>query len=314
MRIACIGEVMLELTLLDDGVARTSVAGDAYNTAVYMRRWLDKPQASISFITGIGSDAVSGRVLDALRSEAIDHSAVERRTDRTIGLYTISNDSSGERSFTYWRSNSAARLVFGPSSSLTLDRLFNFDLIYLSGITLAILPQGVREQLYGWAKRYRRNGGKIAFDSNYRPVLWGEAQIARAETMRMWGLCDIALPSLSDEMNLFGDADEDAVLGRLASVGAVQGCLKRGERGPLSLKGEPFAWSAAAPHEVVDTTAAGDSFNAGYLAAFVQGLQPIDCMAAGHTLAGHVIRHRGAICPPDINPPAPWWREAGAVI
>lgn len=227
MRIACVGEVMLELTLLENGVARTSAAGDTYNTAVYLRRWLQPEDASVSFVTCIGQDAISCTLLDAMKHNALDVSCVERRADCTVGIYAISNDQAGERSFTYWRSNSAARLLFGASSAIQLETLDDFDLVYLTGITLAILPLKVRAALHAWTERYRRAGGIIAFDSNYRPALWESPQTARLEIMKMWALCDLALPSLSDECELFGDDGEAAVLARLRAAGVTRGCLKR---------------------------------------------------------------------------------------
>jgi 2-dehydro-3-deoxygluconokinase len=60
-----------------------------------------------------------------------------------------------------------------------------------------------------------------------------------------------------------------------------------------------------APHEAlrpVDTTAAGDSFNAGYLAARIGGASPIDAARAGHRLAGIVIMTPGAIIAREAMP------------
>ena len=63
-------------------------------------------------------------------------------------------------------------------------------------------------------------------------------------------------------------------------------------------------WDVEAPPAagVVDTTAAGDSFAAAYLAARLRGAAPAEAARAGHALAGAVVRHPGAIIPRDAMP------------
>lgn len=216
-RIACLGEVMIELSPIGRDSAQIGVAGDTYNTAVYLRRSLDSADAGISYVTALGDDAMSARIEAALKAEGISTELIEHRTGGNPGLYMITRDGAGERHFSCWRSASAARSLFQEPCDVTLKRLDAFDLVYLSGISIAILPQATRDAICAWADGYRARGGKIAFDSHYRPRLWPDAEAARRDTIKFWRRCDVALPSLNDEMTLFGETEEAAVFG--ASIG-----------------------------------------------------------------------------------------------
>ncbi len=306
-RIACIGEAMVELMLGsgDNQTAAIAFAGDTLNTAIYLKRLLAEP-AQVAFISALGNDALSRRMVNFIASESIDTQHIARSTDRSIGLYAIETDATGERSFTYWRSQSAARTLFQQANSTHFGVLEGFDVVYLSAITLAILPASVRTQLLNTLHQLRtEHGTRVAFDSNYRPALWESKTAAQHAIADAWRICDIALPSVDDEMALFDDTDESSVLQRFTSYGVSQGALKRGALGPLSLsvasQNGPRESIPVDTHKVtiVDTTAAGDSFNAGYLASLLSGTGNQRAMQAGHECSLRVIAHAGAIIPKE---------------
>lgn len=286
---------MLELVPTSGDQALLGVAGDTFNTAVYLRRGLDAAAHEVAYVTALGDDAGSARIMAALEGHGLSTELIEVRAGGTPGLYMITTDETGERSFDYWRSAAAARSLFQTPCDVTPNTLDGFDIVLLTGISLAILPQATRDLLVDWIDGYRAQGGKLAFDSNYRPRLWQDVETARRETMRLWSRADIALPSVDDEMALFGETDEADVLARLAEAGVTAGAIKRGADGPRSLGSEGAVLDVAPVTGIVDTTAAGDSFNAGYLTGFALGGDAQDCMARGHALAGKVIQHRGAI-------------------
>ncbi len=297
LSVCCIGEVMIELVNGKDGKIALGVAGDTYNTAVYLKRALKQNDVKVSYCTALGPDPYSEIIRQSLERYGLDTSCIETRADKIPGLYAVDTDDHGERSFTYWRSDAAARTLFQTPAEISLETLNQFDLIYLSGISMAILPANVRSQLIDFIATFRNAGGTFAYDSNYRPRLWEDQATAQEVNARMWGLADIALPSIDDEMELFGDVDEASVVARLHGYGVNTGALKRGAEGPLDLEGKTVAQNLNTVDKVVDSTAAGDSFNAGYLSAVLQGQTTQAQMEAGHNLAARVVTYPGAIIP-----------------
>lgn len=296
MKIACIGEAMVEVALTGpNGAAKVGFAGDVLNTAIYLRRALSDAH-EVAFVSMIGGDSLSDQMATFIDAEGISVTYLARHPTLVPGLYTIATDAAGERSFAYWRDSSAARQMFAdPALLLSLPE---FDLVYFSAITLAILPEAAREGLFDTLTQLRAKGGQVAFDSNHRPRLWPDLATARRVVERAWRCCDIGLPSLDDEMAIFDDAGPAQVQARLADWGVAQGALKCGDVGPVPL-GQGWGADvsfAKAPH-VVDTTAAGDSFNGGYLGALLAGAAPQAAACAGHAFARAVVQQRGAIVP-----------------
>lgn len=298
-RLLAIGEVMAEIrTAGDDGFA-LGFAGDTYNTAVYAAREIGVPGA-VAYLTRVGSESLSAALVERAAGEGIDTTHVAVDPDRNIGIYSVSTDAHGERSFHYWRADSAARRLFAVEETAMF--MPGAEIIYLSGITLAILAPAARHRLVEALAARRAAGTRIAFDSNYRPKLWEDAAAARAAMQALWEVTDIALPSIDDEMELFGDSGEAAVIDRFAERSWEGIAIKRGIRGPVS----PHLDAAAHPDfppadRVVDTTAAGDSFNGGYLAAFLAGKDEAARLAAGHALAARVVGAPGAIIPREAG-------------
>ena len=292
VHVGCLGEVMLELVLGTGTDAQLGVAGDTYNTAVYMAH--EHPDLKVDYLTGLGKDGFSDRIRAHMAKYKVGSDRVFTHPDRGPGLYAIETDDEGERSFTYWRSAAAARCLGDPELPAISDMLDGLTHLLFTGISLAILEQANRDRLFDAIDAFRAKGGVVAFDSNYRPHLWGDAELARRETERAWTTCDIGMPSVDDEMALFGDASVEDVLKRFAGYGIGNGTLKRGADGPVGLDGT-VPEITSEPTAVVDTTAAGDSFNAAYLGALISGSDNATAMCAGHDLACKVVAQKGAI-------------------
>ncbi|QBX34968.1 sugar kinase [Paracoccus liaowanqingii] len=300
-RILSIGEAMVELSQADQpSLWRMGFAGDTLNTAWYLRRLLGTDW-QVGYLTRVGTGDFSRRMLDFLTEAGLDATHVRAETDREIGLYAISLDG-GERSFAYWRDTSAARRLADQPQVLAAA-LRDCRLAYLSGITLAILPPAGRQTLMEALDTARAAGTTIVFDTNLRPRLWDDTATMCAATQEAANRADLVLPSFDDEAAHFGDADPEATLGRYLQGGAGHVVVKDGG-GPIHFGGtQGLGVVTDLPRETpVDTTAAGDSFNAGYLAATLTGQDCATAILAGHALSARVIRHHGALVPQAVAP------------
>jgi 2-dehydro-3-deoxygluconokinase len=300
-----IGECMIELqrSVSNPGMDYR-FGGDTLNAAVYMSRLLDPARVRVAYVTGLGIDGMSAEMLASWEREGIDTRCVQRLPDRLPGIYMIETDPSGERRFHYWRKDSAARhWLEAPEAGKVLVQLASARMVYLSGISLAILSEADRELLISALAQCRARGGSVVFDNNYRPRLWENAQAAASVYRRVLAQTDIALLTLDDEHAIYGVETAHQVVERTRGYGVKEVVVKCGaEPCVVWADGQLFEVAPEPVKEVVDTTAAGDSFGAGYMAARLSGNGPADAARAGHKLAGTVIRHRGAIIARELMP------------
>ena len=297
-----IGECMLELRPATEDQLGMAVAGDTYNSAVYLKRLC--PDLPVRYVSALGVDSVSQRLRQQLRSHQIDDALVDSLPGKLPGLYLIETDATGERRFLYWRNQSAAREMLSDAHLQALERaLPDCGVLLLSGISLAILDHVRRERLLALARVVRHHGGWVVLDSNYRPALW-PAQEARTWLDRALAHTTHALLGLDDEQLLHPGTETGAILQRAISAGVQEVVVKQGAGGAVvALAGQAPQHVPTQPVRPVDTTAAGDSFNAGYLAARLAGQPPTDAAAFAHRLAGTVVAYPGAIVPSEATQP-----------
>lgn len=297
-RIALIGECMIELQHRADGSLQQSFGGDTLNAAVYLRRELGEP-STVDYVTALGDDSFSDAMCKHWAEEGLGLGMVQRLPGRLPGLYCIQTDANGERKFLYWRNEAAVRDCFTtPAAEPILAALPMYDVVYFSGITLAVLGEVGRARLLETLVETRKRGGKVVFDNNYRPRLWASVDAARAAYHAVLAEVDIALLTEDDERALFGYEDSEQVFAAYPTIAEV--VLKRGADACLiRWEDERFEVPALVVEKVVDTTAAGDSFSAAYLATRLKGGSPQDAALAGHRLASRVIQVPGALIPRD---------------
>lgn len=290
-RVVAIGECMVELSPAGDGLLRQGFAGDTFNTAWYLRRCLP-PDWQVDYLSAVGQDALSDRMLGFMATAGVGIGHITRLPQLTVGLYMIAL-TDGERSFAYWRGESAARHLADDLQAVA-RAVAGADMIVLSGITLAILPEDRRAALLDAIRNARAQGSKVAFDPNMRERLWPDRATLRRWIDKAAQVADIVLPSFDEESLLAGDATPEATLQRYLGLGVPTVVVKNGAAEVLAWHGTPHRF-APKQRSAVDTTAAGDSFNAGFLAAWLRGQNMAACLAAGADLAGQVIAQPGAL-------------------
>lgn len=297
--IGVVGECMLELSAYEldsPRLKQMSFGGDTLNTAIYLAR----SGAKVQYFTALGDDIYSSWMLQQWQQAGVQCEHVVQKAGRLPGLYMIDTDDRGERSFCYWREDSPARELFDEreQAEQLFTALAQCDLIYLSGVTLSLYSDAALQRLLDFLTTFRRQGGLFAFDGNYRPQSWANKGRAQSVYTRFYRQVDIALPTLEDEVNLFALADAAALLNLLSGFGVAETVIKQGEQGCLlALDGELQAVPAIPVEDVIDTTGAGDSFNAGYLTARLNGDAVTVAAQTGHYYAAQVVRKRGAIVP-----------------
>ncbi len=292
-RFVAIGECMIEMSGGQDRTYRLGYAGDTLNTSWYMRALLGDDW-DVDYVTALGDDRYSGDIRAFLDSNGIGTSHIATIKGKRPGLYMIHQEK-GDRHFTYWRENSAARLLADDKNTLKAA-LKGADMVYFSGITMAILAPRARGRLLGAIVRARDAGAKVVFDPNLRPALWTSPRVMGSILTAAASLCDIVLPTHSDEAPLFGDATIKDTAERYLELGVEEVVVKDGGNPALiATRGEQVTVAPASGTKIVDPTGAGDSFNGAYLSARLAGASLKEAAEAAHRVAGVVIGQPGAL-------------------
>ncbi|WP_180900089.1 sugar kinase [Martelella soudanensis] len=292
--ILSIGECMVEMAPRTDGAYMRGFAGDTFNAAWYLARLLPE-DATVDYFTAVGTDTVSDEMLAFMEKSGVGTGSVRRVPDRTVGLYMIALKD-GERSFSYWRGQSAAKRLAADRAALEAA-VRGRELVLFSGITMAVVDEADHGTLLDVLAEARRAGTVIAFDPNMRLRLWPSREVMAETIMRAAEISDMVLPSFDEDSAAFGDENPQATIARYRASGVKSVIVKNGvdtihaqsgADGAITFQPTPAA-------KVVDTTAAGDSFNAGLIAALSRGESLTDAIGQAAALSARVIAARGAL-------------------
>jgi 2-dehydro-3-deoxygluconokinase len=295
-RVVAVGEVMIEMARGGDNRFGMGCGGDTFNTAIYLAR----AGVDVAYATALGDDPYSDAIVSLASAEGVKTELILRMPGREPGLYLIETDSKGERRFSYWRETAPARELFELADwGRIAESMIAARLIYFSGVTLSLYSNQGLGRFLAILEMARQQGVKVAFDGNFRPRGWN-GDLGRTRTVFTEALkrVDIALPTYDDEALLWGDPSPDATIERLQAFGIGEIAIKNGPNSALVAAGGHKEFIPVPDVVVpVDTTAAGDGFNAGYLAARLAGKPPGEAALTAHRLAGQVICHPGALIP-----------------
>ena len=294
-----IGECMVELRAMSAATLHQSFAGDVYNSAVYLKRCF--PQVTTSVVTALGQDNLSKKMLERFESEQINTQLVFAHDTKVPGMYYIETDEHGERSFIYWRNDSAAKKVVDFLDADALEQLSQGDMFFFSGISLAIIEESAREDFWKVVKELKDAGVKIVFDPNYRARLWNSVEETKEQYHLAFTFADITLPGVEDLTTLYGVHSVEAVVEYLKPYQIEEIVVKNGPESVVTKEGDTLQSHTIVPvKNVVDTTSAGDAFNGVYLGARLSDKSISSAVQLAAKAAGTVIQQPGAIAPKDI--------------
>ena len=298
-RFVSIGEAMIEMSGGEGGMYRLGYAGDTLNTAWYVKALLPEDW-QVDYVTALGDDLYSGQMRDFIGKAGIGTDRIQTIANRRPGLYMIHQEK-GDRHFTYWRGQSAAKQLADDVEALEAA-VVGADTVYFSGITMAILAPRARGALMRTIVKARDAGATVVFDTNLRPALWTSQKIMASTLTAAASIADIVLPTHTDEAPVFGDASPEATAERYLKLGAREVVAKDGAKPAYVATADGVGEYVEAPKAgtVVDTTGAGDSFNGGYLSGRARGLSPVEAVERAHKVAGVVIGHKGALVDPTL--------------
>ena len=304
LAIALIGECMIELQEIEQGRTQQTFGGDPLNAAIYMARLGKYISVKVDYVTALGCDSFSDRMVAFWEAEGVGSDLVLREHGEMPGLYYIQLDERGERHFSYWRGQAAAKKCFEyENSPEILAALGEYDVIYLSGISIAILNPASRIRLFKRLEQLAATGIRICLDYNYRPHLWSSLAAAREAFESILPYCDTVFVGLDELIAIHGVSSLSDGHNYLGTKGVRESVIRRGaEPCSIQVNGQYFEIEAEQGVDVVDTTAAGDSFSAAYLLARNSGYSVPQSAQVAHRMAAYVIVHKGAIAPLEKMP------------
>lgn len=295
-KIFLLGECMVELRSAEVGVMQQSFAGDVYNSAVYLKRCF--PDTQTGLISAVGKDSLSERMIECFKGEAIESQFVFQHDSKVPGMYLIELDDVGERSFTYWRSDAAARKVVDFLTQDIIEQLASGDMLFFSGISLAVIEESARELFWQKMIQLKTAGVKLVFDPNYRARLWTNEIQAQQQFKLAFELADIALPGVEDFSALYGIESAEGIIEFCQPYNIDELVIKNGPESVITVEqGQQLIHKIIPVTKVIDTTSAGDAFNGAYLGARLNGQVINDSVKMAAKAAGIVIQHPGAIAP-----------------
>lgn len=295
-KIYFLGECMIELRSVEESLFKQSFAGDVYNSAVYLKRCFSDIDTYI--VTAVCNDTLSNKMVEHFRSESINTEFVFKDEEKRAGMYLIENDDTGERAFTYWRSDSVARRIVRFLNDDVMAKLSAGDMFFFSGISLAVIEADTRALFWQKLETLKKSGTTIVFDPNYRAALWPDSNEAKELFTRAFELSDIALPGVEDMQNLYGLNKAHAILEFCEPFNLDVVVINNGSQCVVTYANDTKIIHDVTPVEnVIDTTSAGDAFNGAFLGAYLSGFDISASVNMATRAAAHVIQHPGAIVP-----------------
>lgn len=252
---------------------RMTLAGAESNLAIDA----SKLGVPTRWFSRLGRDEFGAFVRNRIRGEGVDCAGVIFEEAHPTGLM-FKQTGAGETRVTYYRAGSAASFL--APEDITPDLFEGVGLLHLTGIT-PVLSESCRDAVLAAVEMARDRGIPLSFDPNIRRKLWHGTD--PLPLLRRLALQSTVLLLGRDEAKALFDTDDPEALGQIAFAQGVQViALKDGARGcTVLVPGQPPLPIPPWPCHCVEPVGAGDAFNAGFLAGWLQGLPPERCGRMG---------------------------------
>lgn len=238
--------------------------------------------AQVGFIGMVGNDLLGQIALDFLRAAQVDLSRTLRsRTGSNTGVTVVLTHANDRHILTY-----PGTMAEMQVADLDLEYLKSAGHFHLSSL---FLQKGLLSGLPGLFRQLKDAGLTLSLDTNDDPEDKWQSGLPE-----LLGLVDIVLPNEAEACRMTGAAEVEEAASMLAEQVPMV-AIKCGCRGAL-VRAQGKRWMVPAePVVPVDTIGAGDSFNAGFLNAYLRGGSPEECAVAGNRIAARSTQHPGGI-------------------
>ena len=292
IKICAIGECMMELTNAKMELYSQSIAGDTLNFASY----LDKKIFDTSYFTAVGTSDISKRVISFLKKQKIKTNLVSLINSYEIGLYLIENSKAGEKIFYYWRDNSAAKFFFNNQKiKKCQNQLKKFQYVYFSGITLSLFDDNNFHKFLSLIEFLKKKKIKIIFDFNIRIKRWSKKKLFFYFSKTL-PFVDILFSSGEDLNFLKGNTSLKTFKNLIQKYNIEHGIFRNNARLNYSFyKDESYFIKNKIKNKVVDTSGAGDGYNAAYISKFIKFNDPQKALYAASQIGAKIVMKKGAI-------------------
>lgn len=242
------------------------------------------------FIGRVGNDPFGQRIRATLEREGVDCAYLRTDQEAATGLYAREWLPDGARRVYYYRAGSAGSRL--EPNDLTAAAFAGAKIVHLTGITPALSPSCAAAVAQAVALAGTA-GALVSFDPNYRARLWSPAE-ARAALLPLMQAAGLLLIGDEDARALLGDGDDEELLRRSAQLGPRLVVLKCGERGAMALaEGQIYRVPVHPVERVVDPVGAGDGFDAGFLAGWLEGVSIEEMLRLGAKVGAAAVSTPG---------------------
>ncbi len=316
--VACLGEVLVDFIAEETGTLnavssfRKYPGGAPANVAVGIARL----GITSGFIGKVGADTFGDFLISTLEQNGVDTKGITQTKEAPTALAFVSRSASGDRDFLFYRNPCADTLL--TESELPLDWLNQIQYLHIGGVSLTRDPS--RQTTLRATEAAKQKGAKITFDPNLRLDLWSNGlSECRTVIHSILEYTDILLPSQEELTTLMATDNLNEAIHHAHKKGPSIICVKQGAHGSLisekNREGETRQFTQLPfDVEVIDTTGAGDGYNAGLIVGLVQGLSIEKAVLRGTAVASLVITKMGAMTAlPTENELTNFLNESGKI-